>query len=115
MSYQGWEVRLSNLIPIAKHLAIDPTADVEIWLERIDVLRESYEMITGEDPIDRLRDWLKAANYPMIEHLPDAHREPFFRHLFHAMKKGLETRTIAEQIQIKFNFPIVDIGERLNE
>ncbi len=105
---------MSNLIPIAKHLAIDSTEDIGVWLERIDVLRESYEMITGEDPIDRLRDWLKAANYPMIEHLSNADRAPFFRNLFYAMKRGLETPQIANQIQIKFRFGIVDIGERLN-
>ena len=106
---------MSSLIPIKKELAIESSDDIETWLERIDVLRESYEMITGEDPIDRLRDWLKASGYPMIEHLPNADREPFFRNLFHAMKKGLETQTIAQTIREKFNFGIVDIGERLNE
>ena len=106
---------MSNSIPIKKALAIESSDDIETWLERIDVLRESYEIITGEDPIDRLRDWLKASGYPMIEHLPNADREPFFKHLFHAMKKGLETPQIAKQIQNKFQFGIVDIGERLNE
>lgn len=91
---------MSNLVPIAKHLAINATADAGIWLEKIDVLRESYEMITGEDPIDRLQGWLKAANYPRIELLPAADREPVFRNLFHAMKKGLEADSMVEKIKL---------------
>lgn len=95
---------MSSLIPIAQHLAISSTSD-DVWtlLEKIDVVLKSYQMITDEDPIDRLDIWLKTANYPGFEHLHEAHREPFLHHLFNAMAKGLETRTIAEQIRLKVN------------
>ena len=78
---------MSSLIPIKNQLDIDADDRTEIWLERIDVLRESYQIITGEDPIDRLREWLKAAGYPMVEQLSNADREPFFKNLFYAMKR----------------------------
>lgn len=92
---------MSNPTSIAQHLAIiSTTADVQNWLEKIDVVMKSYQMITGKDPIDRLDVWLKTANYPGFELLPKPHRSPFFEHLFNAMKKGLESGPIVEQIKL---------------
>ena len=92
---------MSSLVPIAQHLAIiSTTADVQNLLEKIDVVLKSYQMITGKDPIDRLDVWLKTANYPGFEHLPEPHRSPFFGHLLNAMAAGLKTDSIAEQIKL---------------
>ena len=92
---------MSNLVPIAQHLKIiSTTADVQNLLEKIDVVLKSYQMITGKDPIDRVDIWLKTANYPGFEHLPEPHRSPFFQHLFNAMRKGLEAGPMVQQIKL---------------